>query len=206
MTNTDYIILNHAKIPEPTKMSLKHCECHSPGRRAFRREQLLNTTSLLSCHTAACVAPQELNTVERQRKREVVRVKILNVPKSCQKHQNNRGSAKQKSSSLPLAYHRRSMWSHWVRCSLCTGQSLWGWCVPGSPTGCSLASGLCRQCWGSGGSPKHWRSLQRRTWPWAQGSSALSVGGRTTRQEKKRKQESKGYSYMYIFSSWLIYL
>lgn len=41
-------------------------EYYSPGRTASHREQLLNTTSLLSCHMAACVAPQEPNTVKRQ--------------------------------------------------------------------------------------------------------------------------------------------
>lgn len=37
---------------------------YSPGRTASHRERLLNTTSLPSCHTAACVEPQELNTAD----------------------------------------------------------------------------------------------------------------------------------------------
>lgn len=37
---------------------------YSPGHTASHRERLLNTTSLLSCHTAACVEPQELNTAD----------------------------------------------------------------------------------------------------------------------------------------------
>lgn len=50
----------------------KFCEYYLPGHRASHREPLLNTTSLLSCHRAACVAPQELNTVEGSRQVQLV--------------------------------------------------------------------------------------------------------------------------------------
>lgn len=42
----------------------RYNKSYSPGRTASHRERLLNTTSLPSCHTAACVEPQELNTAD----------------------------------------------------------------------------------------------------------------------------------------------
>lgn len=44
-------------------------ESYSPGRTASRRERLLDTTSLLSCRTAACVEPLELNTADGEESR-----------------------------------------------------------------------------------------------------------------------------------------
>lgn len=60
-------------------------ELYSPGRRASRRELLLNTTSPPSCHMAACVEPRELNTAggERMGRRgellDIKREQVLNL-------------------------------------------------------------------------------------------------------------------------------
>lgn len=46
---------------------------------------------------------------------------------------------------VPPVSHRRYLSYHWPQDLLCRGQNLWGRCGPVSPTGCSQASGPCKE-------------------------------------------------------------